>query len=843
MQVTHVEADPTHVILGGSNEITEFGISNDPAFFKILSSSLYSNQILAVVREVICNAWDAHIAAGKENIPIDISLTPEGGLRIRDYGLGIPHHMIGPIYTIYGGSTKKYDGAQTGGFGLGCKAPFAYTDTFSVDSYNKGTHTSYVMGFSSGESNGRPTAHTLFSIPTTNTGLEVSLAVRDKDFSQFLRQIKSVVYLGGIKANLNNKLLPTVDYSKAKEGFVFFKNVCATPIEIDNQPKIYVRYGNVVYPLSPANRTVGFNEQLYEEIRTTVSNISINKYNHSPALILLAPPDSLSVTPSRETLSFQENTLTTVNGLLARFNTFVKKHSPNYLFSTLTMELVDEADKFLWKDETPSNLFETNWDFSFNEADSQTFNAQPLFDAVDLTIVRFERTGYETYSRNFPHYIKRIKRFIEMGMCGKNMEKLLTRNMRAKSFPTLAQNVIKGYVKKVLKDVFRNGLSHKSLYWHVLGSQKLYRQPLSSYQLSNTTNNLTLLHVATKAVVISNRTNCSPERLELAGKALPHLGLQQHLYYYVSRVGKELDTAVLAFEKMGYNVINMFDRHKWDLPVVEKPKARVREPVTKNIFSIKSGIPLLSNVMTKYDVTHMTYVTSKGTLLEDDVEKTTQPKWVISLPKNAINNIRRYGHPMVSSFLGEGFNDKDCYLIINAIGDEGGLCGSPKQESYFLENGAVGVYEYMFNAIMELVQTSPLFAQYINIEHSLYKLDKESDAGNLMRNILRVPKLVNALKLPSVPVFPAGSREAKLAPLYNLLYDYRGRWYAPYTSNIRKHFTEDYAQSTYLLLEKAVPQKTWQNQILDSLFQFYGLLSYAEDQAKFDHIFEIILKD
>ena len=416
-------------------------------------------------------------------------------------------------------------------------------------------------------------------------------------------------------------------------------------------------------------------------------------------------------------------------------------------------------------------------------------------------------------------------------------------NMRAKSFPTLAQNVIKGYVKKVLKDVFRNGLSHKSLYWHVLRSRKLYRQPLSSYQLSNTTNNLTLLHVATKAVVIGNHTNCSPERLELAGKALPRLGLQQHLYYHVSRAGKELDTAVLAFEKMGYNVINMFDRHKWDLPVVEKPKARVREPGTKNTFSIKNGIPLLSNVITKYNTTSKIYTANKGMLLEDGAEKTTKPKWVMSLPRNVINNIRRHGQPIVSSFLGENFNSSECHLIINAIGDEGGLCGSRRQESHFLENGAVGVYEHMYNAIMELTQTSPLFAQYINIEHSLYKIEREHGAGDLIRLILRAPKLANSFKFSPVPVFPDGSREAKLAPLYALLHSHVVGRYVTYLPFIRKHFKENYAQNTYLLLEKAIPKETWQNKILDTLLQFYIPSRSAEDQTKFDQIIELILKD
>jgi len=40
--------------------------------------------------------------------------------------------MMGPLYGTYGGSDKKNNGTETGGFGLGCKSPFAYGDHFEV---------------------------------------------------------------------------------------------------------------------------------------------------------------------------------------------------------------------------------------------------------------------------------------------------------------------------------------------------------------------------------------------------------------------------------------------------------------------------------------------------------------------------------------------------------------------------------------------------------------------------------------------------------------------------------------------------------------------------------------
>ena len=55
MLVTDEQSHVTDAVIGGGQTMY-FGISNNAEFFQILSSSLYSDQILAVVREVLCNA-------------------------------------------------------------------------------------------------------------------------------------------------------------------------------------------------------------------------------------------------------------------------------------------------------------------------------------------------------------------------------------------------------------------------------------------------------------------------------------------------------------------------------------------------------------------------------------------------------------------------------------------------------------------------------------------------------------------------------------------------------------------------------------------------------------------
>ena len=173
MLVAHQDDHITHAVIGGKQQIN-FGISDDPAFFQILSSALYKDPMLAMVRETICNAWDAHIDSGRTDRPISVTLDDDY-LIIRDYGNGIPDALIGPIYAIYGASTKKNDGRQTGGFGLGCKSPFAYTDHFEVTSHHAGVRTIYNMSKSSAAVQGKPSIVPIASFPTTESGITVKI--------------------------------------------------------------------------------------------------------------------------------------------------------------------------------------------------------------------------------------------------------------------------------------------------------------------------------------------------------------------------------------------------------------------------------------------------------------------------------------------------------------------------------------------------------------------------------------------------------------------------------------------------------------------------------------------
>lgn len=339
MEVTHKADHVTHAVIGGAKAI-DFGISDSAEFFNILSSTLYSNQILAVVRETLCNAWDAHVEAGITDKPIQITLS-HGTFAIRDFGHGIPHDKIGPIYAVYGASTKKHDGKQTGGFGLGCKAPFAYVDHFEVQSFNKGVRTIYNMSKSSAEVEGKPGIITIGNFTTEETGLAVSMAIQKEDWHKFETYIRRIVANGGMHAELNGMLLKVLPFDKMTQDFLISEYDFMG--DGNKYQTLLLRYGNVIYPLPNNDDYAG----QVKEISAFLAHMGKTRFhgqNKVFRIVFQAAPHSISVLPSREGLSMQKSTVAGITEILDAFIERITKKMPEACWQ-LTSEGNLEAQK------------------------------------------------------------------------------------------------------------------------------------------------------------------------------------------------------------------------------------------------------------------------------------------------------------------------------------------------------------------------------------------------------------------------------------------------------------------------------------------------------------------
>lgn len=112
----------------------------------ILRDNIYTDKILAVLREYSSNAWDAHRMVGRGDLPIQITLPDNDSpsLVIRDFGPGMSPREVFCIYTQYGESTKRGTDDAVGMMGIGSKSAFAYSDSFTVTSWNGGMRRVYI---------------------------------------------------------------------------------------------------------------------------------------------------------------------------------------------------------------------------------------------------------------------------------------------------------------------------------------------------------------------------------------------------------------------------------------------------------------------------------------------------------------------------------------------------------------------------------------------------------------------------------------------------------------------------------------------------------------------------
>lgn len=178
---------PNTVVSAGIQNAVSFGIKQEGLahIFSVLRNQLYSDKILAVIREYSTNAVDAHVEAGKAKLPIKVTLPSRFNsvFKVRDFGLGLSDQDIQDIYAFYGESTKRKSNQLIGQLGLGSKSAFAYGDNFVITSFVDGVKTTY-NAFIDASQIGQIAK--LASEPTSEqNGVEISIAVNEHDIQAF----------------------------------------------------------------------------------------------------------------------------------------------------------------------------------------------------------------------------------------------------------------------------------------------------------------------------------------------------------------------------------------------------------------------------------------------------------------------------------------------------------------------------------------------------------------------------------------------------------------------------------------------------------------------------------
>jgi len=281
---------------GGVAAGRSFSLNFNEKIARMLSKGIYQNVIRAPIRELACNAIDSHRAAHKRDTPIRVHLPNnlEPYFEVQDEGVGLSDDGIYNLFTCYGGSDKDLNNEDIGGFGLGSKAPFAYTSSFNVTSVFEGIKRHYVMHK---DELGKPHVTPMGEEVTSDTnGVTVRVPVKPADFNAFRENAQETFRWFDVPPMVSgnhNYKLPTVEimpgfdhpmwslirsedrgYYRSDRAIALMANV-AYPLRADSLNRKY--HSLIQYPL-----IIRFNNG---ELEPAVSREDLNYDEHTVRIL------------------------------------------------------------------------------------------------------------------------------------------------------------------------------------------------------------------------------------------------------------------------------------------------------------------------------------------------------------------------------------------------------------------------------------------------------------------------------------------------------------------------------------------------------------------------------
>lgn len=289
-------------IIKSSNtlETSQAQIKMTPEMFSLLSSGVYTYKERAVIRELSCNAVDAHIDSGNSDKPFLVHLPTrfEPYFEVRDFGTGLTHDKVMKLYMTYGESTKNDSNDYIGAMGIGSKSPFAIAQSFTVSSYVDGVVNKYSVYLE----NGIPQVTKLTTNPTTEpNGLAVRVAVAENRIPKFQEEASNVFSYFKVKPDCNVEyfdILAAMTSISREDGVYDAMKYKENWRSNSNSVHFNVVMGNIAYPVE-MGELLGqeFTEVLPQFFRSSVDLVNI-----------YMPIGSVAIAASREALQMNETT-------------------------------------------------------------------------------------------------------------------------------------------------------------------------------------------------------------------------------------------------------------------------------------------------------------------------------------------------------------------------------------------------------------------------------------------------------------------------------------------------------------------------------------------------------
>jgi len=282
-----------------------------PHLKKLLRQGIYTNRIAACVRELTLNAFDSHVEAGCKEWAIEITLPTvfEPTFKVRDFGIGLCDYGIREIMFSYGDPTgenvKSTSNEEHGMFHVGAKAPFSYTNAFTVIAIKDGVkriYTAYI-----GEDEDDYIDQLGEEIVSEANGVEVIVPVKPEDINSFVNEVKQFFRFWDVKPiihGVSNFEWPVNKFKVLKDNWGF--------LETDSY------YYNTSYIL--------LNGAPYKISSNSITNLTdVGRYILNNSVIIFAKIGDVSLASSREEVSYSDRTVNFIKAFIDKIESEVKR--------------------------------------------------------------------------------------------------------------------------------------------------------------------------------------------------------------------------------------------------------------------------------------------------------------------------------------------------------------------------------------------------------------------------------------------------------------------------------------------------------------------------------------
>lgn len=329
-------------LIKNSNTIeVEIGLNDTKKAIELLYSQ-YRFSIQTCVQELVSNAFDAMFEANKQDTPIQVQLPNElndNTFFVRDFGNSMTDDTVKNVYMRVNASTKSKSNKVIGGFGIGSKTPWAYTDTFILTTFLDNIETQYLLV------KGRSTVSIIHKGKTNEVnGTKVTFQARSNDKEYFERAFKRIAICAKIKPLVNFK--GSLDFDQTN---VINNTISIVKSDMLDNLGIYFNMGGVLYK---TNRHREYGD----------SYDTVYKALNSSTLIINIPIGSLSPLQTREGLFTDQeqghNNKIMIKSVLKKVNVWLDEYITNELNKCNSVESVIELHK--------NSLFKINKSFKID---------------------------------------------------------------------------------------------------------------------------------------------------------------------------------------------------------------------------------------------------------------------------------------------------------------------------------------------------------------------------------------------------------------------------------------------------------------------------------------------